>query len=88
MWKAGRHGGELFVNRCCSCHFAQDVYLNFRQKGMYLHGSLLLHHPCSFLPFHRRARLSTASKTNPGSVKYTLGRPDETVGPHLGISGA
>lgn len=39
-------------------------------------------------PFPPVLSLSTASKTNPGSVKYTLGKLNDTVCPHLGICAA
>lgn len=42
---------------------------------------------CCFPPLHWHS-LSTATKTNAGSVKYTLCRTDETAGPRLGLSEA
>lgn len=63
------------------------AYLSFRQRKNVFAWFTVATSPMLFSPIPTAHSLA-ASKTNPGSVKYTLGRPDETVGPHLGISGA
>lgn len=89
MSKAGRQAGEgnlykqmLLVPFCIRCTS------RFQTKRNVFSRFTVATSPMLFSPIPPVHPLSTASKTSAGSVKYTLGRLDESVGPHLGFSAA
>lgn len=53
------------------------------RKNWCFHGSLLLHHPCSFLSFYQRTWSQQLAKQTQ-ALENILSRLDEIVGLHLG----
>lgn len=73
--KASQAGEGDICNTVSVLFTGCSAYLIFREKGLYFHGSLLLHHPCSF--YKRTCSQQLAKQTQ--ALSNTLTRLNETA---------